>query len=386
VVLFLALAGLSYARPLPSLVASQIYPAAVTWGGSAPALPWPAQGEAAIGVQGQGVEAATANVTPQPMASLAKVMTALVVLHDKPLTIGAQGPSLTISSGDVQTYLDEQSQGDYVVPLQAGEQLSEYQLLQALLIPAGDNIADLLADWVSGSETAFVAEMNAEAKRLDLVSTHFADASGISSSSVSIPADMVAMGEAAMANPVLAGIVGQPSMLMPDIGTLPNFDTAIGQDGIVGIKTGILPGSGAAFLFAGSEPVQGGAPALVIGAVLGMPDQNSAFGAAESLLAASGSQPRWDPIVSRGQVVATLRTAWGTTSELVASRSLSLLIWPDTVVRAHLLPRHIEAPVAAGAPGGKLVIAVNGHSYALPVSTVQGSKEPTARWRLLHVR
>lgn len=382
-VLCLAFAGVSYARPLPALFASQLYPQSAVWGGSAPALPWPAQGEAAIGIQGQGVEAATSKPTPQPIAALAKVMTALVVLHDKPLSLGEQGPSLTISGADVQAYLEEQSQGDYVVPLQAGEQLSEYQLLQALLIPAGDNIADLLATWVSGSQTAFVAEMNAEAKRLDLNATHFADDSGISPASVSIPADLVAMGEVAMANPVLASIVSQPSMLMPDIGTLPNFDTAIGQAGIVGIKTGILPGSGAAFLFAGDEAVQGGGTAMVVGAVLGAPDQNTAFSNAESLLVASGEQPRYDSVVSRGQVVATLRSAWGTTSELVATHGLSLMVWPDTVVRARLRPRHLNAPVAAGAAGGELVISMNGHSYRLPVSTVQGADPPSPGWRLL---
>jgi serine-type D-Ala-D-Ala carboxypeptidase (penicillin-binding protein 5/6) len=47
------------------------------------------------------------------------------------------------------------------VAVLAGQQLTERQLLEALLIPSGNNIAQILATQVAGSETRFIAEMNA---------------------------------------------------------------------------------------------------------------------------------------------------------------------------------------------------------------------------------
>jgi D-alanyl-D-alanine carboxypeptidase (penicillin-binding protein 5/6) len=52
---------------------------------------------------------------------------------------------IPVSADDVATYQSEKSQGQSVLPVAAGEQLSEYQALEALLVPSGNNIADLLA-------------------------------------------------------------------------------------------------------------------------------------------------------------------------------------------------------------------------------------------------
>ena len=67
--------------------------------------------------------------------------------------------------------------------------LTEHQLLEALLVPSADNIADYLATWDAGSIAGFVAKMNATARQLHLRSTHYADASGVNPSSRSTAAD-----------------------------------------------------------------------------------------------------------------------------------------------------------------------------------------------------
>jgi D-alanyl-D-alanine carboxypeptidase len=54
------------------------------------------------------------------------------------------------------------------VAVRAGEQLTERQLLEVLLIPSGNDIAQILAAQVAGSETRFIAEMNAEARALGM--------------------------------------------------------------------------------------------------------------------------------------------------------------------------------------------------------------------------
>src|SRR4029077_13589876 len=83
-----ALATFNYLRPIPSIAASASFPPQTATSGKAPALPWPAGGSAAVGVSGLGFFATSGNEQPVPAASVTKVMTALLVLEDKPLTKG----------------------------------------------------------------------------------------------------------------------------------------------------------------------------------------------------------------------------------------------------------------------------------------------------------
>jgi D-alanyl-D-alanine carboxypeptidase (penicillin-binding protein 5/6) len=65
------------------------------------------------------------------------------------------------------------------VAVRAGEQLTERHLLEALLIPPGNNIAQILATQVAGSDTRFIAEINAEARALGMDHTTYTDPSGL---------------------------------------------------------------------------------------------------------------------------------------------------------------------------------------------------------------
>ena len=80
----------------------------------------------------------------------------------------------------------------------AGEAISERHALEALLLPSADNMAWILARWDAGSQDAFVARMNAAARRLGMTGTRYTDASGLDSSTVSTTADQVRFGMAAM--------------------------------------------------------------------------------------------------------------------------------------------------------------------------------------------
>jgi len=149
-----------------------------------------------------------------PIGSIAKVMTALVVLHQQPLT--AAGPTYTITDQDVGFYDQAVAEDGSSLPVVSGEQFTERQLLLALLLPSANNIADTLAVWVARSEAAFVTELNAEAKTLGMTRTVFADASGFSPQTVSTAADLVKLGQAALADPTLATLVAAQTALMPD--------------------------------------------------------------------------------------------------------------------------------------------------------------------------
>jgi hypothetical protein len=84
-------------------------------------------------------------------------MTAYLVLRDHPLRLGEEGPTVTLIDADVADTDRRRRQQESVLPIAAGEQLSERQALQALLLPSANNIAAVLARWAAGSADRFVA-------------------------------------------------------------------------------------------------------------------------------------------------------------------------------------------------------------------------------------
>ena len=109
-----AAAAVNYLRPIPAVSATHLLRTSEVVPGVAPALPWPARGSGAVGVSGLGLIASSGNEQAIPAASVTKVMTALVILTDKPLEKGATGPTITLADADVQwtfTAMDQAQSG-----------------------------------------------------------------------------------------------------------------------------------------------------------------------------------------------------------------------------------------------------------------------------------
>ncbi len=176
----LALVGtLQLARPLPLPITHTVLPRSSKVPGVPSPVPWPAQGQGAIAVPALGMVLASGTEQPVPVASLTKIMTAYVVLRDHPLALRTQGPAVTISASDQSEANAEADADDSSVPVQAGEVLSERQLLDGLLVQSANNLADVLARWDAGSVATFVSKMNASAASLGMSETHYVDADGI---------------------------------------------------------------------------------------------------------------------------------------------------------------------------------------------------------------
>jgi D-alanyl-D-alanine carboxypeptidase (penicillin-binding protein 5/6) len=337
-------------------------------------------GSAAVGASGLGLIATDGGLSPAPAASVAKVMTALVVLGDKPLSMGDAGPVLIITDLDVATYVRDAAEQQSVVRVAAGEQLSEFQALQALLIPSGNNIAETLARWDAGSVAAFVTKMNQRATALHLTHTTFADPAGVSTQTVSTPADLVALGMAAMQQNVLAQVVGLPQATLPVAGTVYNVDSVLGQSGIIGIKTGSGLSLGANFLFAAAATVDG-QPVTLYGCVMGQPTLEEAFTAAEALIGAMRPALSVRKVIARNDVAGDYETPWGTHSDLVSTMDVSLVEWPGMILRQRLDAPAVaaDATVPSGASEGKLHIALGDQQVDVPLVTA-GSLDPPGLW------
>jgi serine-type D-Ala-D-Ala carboxypeptidase (penicillin-binding protein 5/6) len=250
-------------------------------------LEWPNSGESAVGVVGQGVLATSGAQTARPTASTAKLITALTVLNKYPLQPRQSGPLLTMSRNDLailNAYVH--LNGSRIGRMGVGEQLSEYQMLEAMMLPSADNIADSLAIWAYGSLPAYQAAANQYLAHQGINATHVgADASGLDPSTVSTAHDLVLLGEAAMQNAVLAEIVAKPSVSgFPLMGTITNTNTLLGQNGIVGVKTGNSDQAGGVFVFAANYHDANGQELTFVGAVQGLPDLQAALTAAIPLL------------------------------------------------------------------------------------------------------
>jgi D-alanyl-D-alanine carboxypeptidase (penicillin-binding protein 5/6) len=156
------------------------------------------------------------------------------------------------------------------VPVVAGERLTERQALEALLLPSADNMAWILARWDAGGQAAFVARMNATARRLGMTGTSYTDPSGLASSTTSTAADQVRLGMAAMREPALARIAAMPTAVVPVAGVVRNTDTLLGQDRIVGLKTGSTRAAGGCLLVAAWHRAAGHRT-LIVAAAFGQP-------------------------------------------------------------------------------------------------------------------
>lgn len=246
-------------------------------------LPWPSYGQAAYGVADDGVLAQSKKeVEAVPIASLAKVITALAVIEQKPLAPGEQGPTITLTEEDVASYREYLAKNGTVVQVEVGEKISQYQALQAMLLPSANNMSDTLARWAFGSVEAYNAYANDMLKELGFSKTFIADASGYSPDTKSTADEMVKIGLMYMRNPVLQEIAAQPKATIPFAGVIYNYNATINKDGIVGLKIGYTEAAGSTFLAA---DVRGGnKDRMSVVAVLGANNLSTAMKDAKTLL------------------------------------------------------------------------------------------------------
>jgi len=239
-------------------------------GKALPSTVWPAHGQAAFVQTGHSQIQAGPNQHAAAVASVAKVMTAYLVLRDHPLQPAEDGPTITLTDADVADTDRRRQQEESVVSIAAGQQLTELQALQALLLPSANNIAAVLARWDAGSQDRFVARMNATARSLGMSHTRYADASGYDDATVSTAADQVRIVDRAMRLPVFASIVATPSATLPVAGTVHNTNALLGHNGFVGVKTGSTAAAGGCFAFQAIRWIDG-KRTTITGVVLGQP-------------------------------------------------------------------------------------------------------------------
>ncbi len=254
----------------PALQLSMTAPKITAVAGSTPVIPWVQAGQSAVAVPAAGLLETSGPEDSGPIASLTKMMTAYLTLEQHPLTATSSGPKIEMTSVDQEDFAQDTVDDASSVEVKAGEVLTERQLLSGLIVRSANNVADTLARWDSGSIPAFVARMNAKAAALGMTSTHYVDTNGLDAGSVSTAHDQLILAEHAMELTSFASIVNQTTVTLPYIGTLDNYVSAVGYDGVVGIKSGFTDAAMACVVLAAIRQV-GNQQVLVFAADLGQP-------------------------------------------------------------------------------------------------------------------
>jgi serine-type D-Ala-D-Ala carboxypeptidase (penicillin-binding protein 5/6) len=370
----------------PALVVHRTLPAYVRLSGSAPVLAWPEEGQAAVEVEGVGSLGSVGGSASVPIASVAKVMTAYLTLHEHPLATGEEGFSMTVTAADAAEEEQREALGESTVNVHAGERLSERQALQALLLPSANNIAALLARYDAGGTAPFVARMNATARALGMASSTYTDPSGFNDETVSTAADQLKLARAAMRIPAFAEIVDEPSIVLPVVGRVANYNGLVGEDGYVGVKTGSDRAAGGCLVFAKKILIDGRS-LTVLGVVLSQRSGSliqAALASARQLGDSAAASLRLRTALPAGTAVLNASSVDGRGTTAVTAGALRAIGWGGKRVAVHVVARPAMTRLRAGEQMARVaLLGDSGTSTgALARSSVGG---PSLGWRLRHL-
>ncbi|MGW9084369.1 serine hydrolase [Streptomyces yangpuensis] len=360
------------------------------------AIPWPAKGQGAVRVVGSGDVATFGEQKPVPTASVAKIMTAYVILKNHPLRKAEPGPSITV---DAKTVADGTSEHESrITGLTAGSKFSQQDMLKMLMIPSGNNVARLLARWDTGtdSEAAFVEKMNAAARELGMKDTTYTDPSGLDAGTVSTASDQLRLAEAVMKDEAFRAIVALPEAPIKGLGEklVNNNDllTAPGMS-IRGIKTGSSTPAGGTFVWAAYKTIDN-KDQLIIGSLMEQrapaPDENALKSLelvkanSKKIIESVRTALASTPLVRKGDVVGYVDNGLGGRTPLVAVKDLNVISVPGQQFKLSLKPGASPLPHTAkdGAEVGVLTAGEGEGAKSVPVAVKGALAEPSFGTRL----
>lgn len=317
---------------------------------------------------------------PQPTASLAKMITVQVVLDKYPLDAGQGGPIITMSNEDEARYWREVYNGGSNARVVAGEQISEYQLIQGIVLASANNMADSLAIWAFGSMEGYFEAAKQWLDKNGLNSTTVAgDASGFNSATTSTPTDLCKIMLLAAKQPVLAEIMSQSEATLPTGDIIYSTNRLLGQDGIFGGKTGYTDEAGRGVMVVARHKINN---IDIITSVVSLSNESydRAFETASQLNKAVANDVGVYTIDSENSI-GHITTKWSgaDTANVSASRNVNTTYWVDQPprVRAELYTLHGDR-LSNNSVVGRFII----DEQIINLVTPNGLKPAGVWWRL----
>lgn len=310
------------------------------------------------------------------MASTTKIMTALVVLEHADM------------SDEVVVDKIARTVGESAMGLRVGERLTMGELLKGVLVQSGNDAATMIAEKVGGTVANFVDMMNAKAKQLDLVNTHYVNPHGLDAPGHYTSAeDLTALARIAMSNPTFRSIVGVYTVKVRS-----NRYTHLLQShnallktykGAEGIKTGWTNDAGYCVVFAAKR---GGVE--LVGTVMGAASEAGRAQQAQKLLDWGFAHYKPVTVVTAGESAGRVRVS-DYMERTVAARTAEATTMPvfdlaGPVKRKVELNAYVPAPVKRGDRLGTMTIYQGDRMLAqVPVVAVADVPSPTLWQRVV---
>ncbi|WP_328413522.1 D-alanyl-D-alanine carboxypeptidase [Streptomyces violaceus] len=367
-------------RPLPAPTLQLTAKDSYTFEGGKVDIPWPADGQAALDVQGIGTFGSSGEQKPVPIASVAKVMTAYVILRDHPLKSGEDGPKIGID----QAAEDQSDAGqESTVDVTKGDKISQREALESILIASANNVARLLARWDAGSEKAFVQKMNDAAKDLGMKNSTYTDPSGLNNTTVSTAVDQVKLARAAMEQPAFREVATMMSYVDYKGTKHDNWNRLVGYNDVTGIKTGTTTSALGNLVFSARKDVDGEIH-RVIGAVVRQPaggPDNTILGAAlhegDKLIRAAQGALESATILKKGDIVGYADDGLGGRTPVAVTEDVTAVGWAGLSVKLTFAADELPHTAKAGQKVGTLTVGDGSTSAVkVPVALQKDLVEP----------
>lgn len=348
----------------------------------------PHAGESAVSVTGSsfaeanGILGSSGGTAAVPIASISKLITALVILEKKPLGLADAGPLITFSKADSKLYDKYYVLNASVSPMKSASSMSQSDALKVMLIASACNYAEAVSTWAYGSQSAFLAATKTWLAAHSLNSTRILEPSGIDAGNVSTPTDLIALGRLALANPLVASIVTLPSAQVANIGLIQNTNDLLGIDSVDGIKTGTLP-AGSDLLFSSTMNVAGTAPLSIVGVILSGSSRETVNADARQILASIRLGFHDIAVSSQGASYGKYTTPWGDSAEVVAASSHTVLAWSATTVTSTVSMKRVVT-ASDGATVGTVTYTAGTATVSVPLVLKGTIGAPDSWWRVTH--
>lgn len=370
-------------RPLPTPTLALTADESYAFEGNKVSLPWPGEGQGWMDVNGIGTVDKFGEQKPVAIGSVAKAMTAYVILKEHPLKPGEDGAKIPVDAkAETEGGYDAQNEST-LNTVKEGDVLTEKDALAAIMIPSANNIARLLARWdTGGSEEEFVEKMNAAAKDLGMTNTTYTDPSGLKETTVSTAEDQVKLGNQLVRIQALVDITKLPTWVDPSGKKWDNYNRLVPYNNAIGIKTGSTTKAGGNLLFAATQEV-GGENVIVVGAVLGQhqpPIIDTVNAVSKEAMIAAQEALTSRKILKKGDVVGYVDDGLGGHTAVVATKDVSAVGWAGQTVKLKLGEDGTTIPneAKAGTKVGSLSVGdgTSGNAVEVPVALKSDLVEP----------
>ena len=295
---------------------------------------------------------------PLELASVTKVMTMLLIMEALDAGTITKETKVPVSAtaagmGGSQVYMEE------------GEEFSVHDMLKAIAVASGNDACVAMAEYLAGSESAFVEKMNARAAELGMEDTVFCNCTGLPAEGHHSSAYDIALmsRELILHHPDIRTYttIWMDTLRDGDFQLANTIKLVRYYEGATGLKTGST--DAALYCLSATAEKEG---MELIAVILGAPTSNDRFEGAKALLNYGFATYALVPVAPSEPltpVPVTLGTAASVQPGLAQERQLLLPKGEAGKVTTTVdLPSALSAPVEAGQELGHLTVLVDGQA------------------------